>query len=150
MRLAERLDRFQQRHKWAGFPLAVIYKFVDDQGNYLAALIAYYGFLSLFPLLLLLVSILGVVLRGNPELQAQILDSTLRQFPVIGEELGDPQRLGGSTVAVVIGIVASLVAGNLANQEEDGACIGCGMLFVLSLPIAGFAASLLYVWLKRR
>src|SRR3712207_8946604 len=45
-----RSDRFQRRHPAAGFPLAVVYKFVDDQGTYLAALITYYGFLSLFPL----------------------------------------------------------------------------------------------------
>ena len=42
-----------------GFPIAVVYKYVDDQGGYLAALITYYGFLSLFPLLLLLASLLG-------------------------------------------------------------------------------------------
>ena len=79
------LDRFQQRHTWAGFPIAVVYKYADDQGNYLAALITYYGFLSLFPLLLLLSTVLGFALAGNPELQHQILDSTLSQFPVIGE-----------------------------------------------------------------
>ena len=45
------LDRFQQRHPWAGFPFAVVKKFGDDQAGNLAALIAYYGFFSLFPLL---------------------------------------------------------------------------------------------------
>jgi len=40
----------------------VLYKFVDDQGSYLAAQITYYGFLSLFPLLLLLTSVLGLKL----------------------------------------------------------------------------------------
>jgi membrane protein len=53
------VDAYQRRHRWLGFSLAVIYKFGDDQGLYLAALITYYGFLSLFPLLLLLVTILG-------------------------------------------------------------------------------------------
>ena len=52
--LTERFDGFQRRHRWAGFPLAVIYKFTDDQGPFLAALLTYYGFLSLFPLLLLM------------------------------------------------------------------------------------------------
>ena len=60
------LDAYQRRHRRLGFPLAVVYKFTDDQGSYLAALIAYYGFLSLFPLLLLLVTILGFVLQGDP------------------------------------------------------------------------------------
>jgi membrane protein len=106
--LTERLDRFQQRRRWAGFPLAVVYKFTDDQGGYLAALITYYGFLSVFPLLLLLSSVLGFLLQGNPELQQQILDSALRQFPVIGQQLGDPRGLRGSTLAVVIGLAGSL------------------------------------------
>ena len=106
--MTERLDGFQQRHRWAGFPLAVVYKFTDDQGGYLAALITYYGFLSVFPLLLLLSSVLGFLLQGNPDLQQQILDSALAQFPVIGQELGDPKGLRGSTLAVVIGLAGSL------------------------------------------
>ena len=92
----ERLDEFQQRHRWAGLPLAIVYKFHDDQGTYLAALIAYYGFLSLFPLLLLLTSTLGFVLQSHPDLQQRVLDSTLSQFPVIGDQLGDPQGLRGN------------------------------------------------------
>jgi membrane protein len=63
--LTERVDRFQRRHRWAGFPIAVLYKFFDDQGSYLSALIADYGLVSLFPLLLLLTSVLGFVLQGT-------------------------------------------------------------------------------------
>ena len=66
MQVTEWLDGYQRRHRWAGFPVAVIYKFFEDQGPYLAALITYYGFLSLFPLLLLLASVLGFVLAGQP------------------------------------------------------------------------------------
>ena len=80
-RLVEKLDGFQRRRRWAGFPLAVVYKFADDQGSYLAALIAYYGFLSLFPLLLLLVTILGFVLQNDAQLQEQLLDSALAPVP---------------------------------------------------------------------
>jgi membrane protein len=108
MSVTQRLDAFQQRHRWAGFPLAVVYKFAEDQGPYLAALITYYGFLALFPLLLLLASILGFVLEGDPDLQDRILDSTLSQFPVIGDELGDPQGLQGSGVALVVGGLVAL------------------------------------------
>ena len=106
--VTERLDTYQQRHPGVGFPLAVVYKFTDDQGGYLAALITYYGFLSVFPLLLLLSSVLGFVLQEHPHLQQQILESALAQFPVIGQELGSPQGLRGSTTAVVIGLVSSL------------------------------------------
>ena len=103
MSLTERADAFQRRHPVAGFPIGVIYKFGEDQGPYLAALITYYGFLSLFPLLLLLTSVLGFVLDGHPALQQQILDSTLSQFPVIGDELAEPQGLHGSIGAVIVG-----------------------------------------------
>ena len=108
MSLTERVDAFQRRHPVAGFPVGVIYKFGEDQGPYLAALITYYGFLSLFPLLLLLTSVLGFALDGRPELQRQILDSTLSQFPVIGDELTDPQGLQGSIGAIIIGGLVAL------------------------------------------
>ena len=45
MTLVDRVDGFQRRHPVVGFPLGVVYKFLDDQGAYLAALITYYGLL---------------------------------------------------------------------------------------------------------
>lgn len=111
MSLTERVDRFQRRYPASGFPLAVIYKFVDDQGGYLAALIAYYGFISLFPLLLVFTSVLGFVLRDNPELQERIVDSALSQIPVIGDELGKPGQLSGSVSAVTIGVISAIYGG---------------------------------------
>jgi membrane protein len=112
MGLTARLDRFQRRHTWLGFPLAVIYKFVDDQGGYLAALITYYGFVSLFPLLLLLVSVLGFTLEGNPALQQALLGSALQQFPIIGPQL--QQNVGaihGSRTGVILGIIGAVYGG---------------------------------------
>jgi membrane protein len=118
--VTERLDAYQRRHPWAGFPLAVIYKFVDDQGTYLAALITYYGFLSLFPLLLLLTSVLGVLLHNDPQLQERIVESALSQIPVIGTELGDPRALGGGVTAIVIGgLVALYGALGVANATQN-------------------------------
>ncbi|WP_028063723.1 YihY/virulence factor BrkB family protein [Solirubrobacter soli] len=120
-RLVEALDGYQRKRRWLGFPLAVIYKFADDQGSYLAALIAYYGFLSLFPLLLLLVTILGFVLEGDPKLQADLLDSALAQFPVIGSQLRDNVRaLSGSGAGLVVGVLLTIygclgVAGAVQN-----------------------------------
>ena len=108
MGVTDRLDRYQREHSWAGFPIAVIYKFYDDQGSYLAALMTFYGFLSLFPLLLLLASVLGFLLEGDSELQQRILDSTLSQFPIIGDQLQDPTSLRGSAIAVVVGAVTAL------------------------------------------
>ena len=111
MSVADRLDRLQRRRPVLGFPIAVVYKFVDDQGGYLAALITYYAFVSLFPALLLFSVILGIVLMGNPELQQQILNSALGQIPAIGEELGRPERIGGGTVGLTVGILGSLYGG---------------------------------------
>lgn len=107
-RLTQRLDRFQRRRPRAAFPIAVVYKYADDFGGYLAALLAYYAFMSLFPLLLLASSVLGFVLRGDPHLQRSILDSALAQFPVIGEQLRDPARLGGGTVGIIVGALGAL------------------------------------------
>lgn len=105
------LDRLQRRSRVVGFIVAVVYKYIDDQGGYLAALITYYAFVSLFPALLLLTTVLGVVLVGHPDLQEQILQSAVAQFPVIGDQLGQPQGLSGGTVGVVIGIVGALYGG---------------------------------------
>jgi len=108
MGLTDDLDRWQRQHPVAGFPIAVVFKLFDDQGTYLAVLMTYYGFLSLFPMLLLLASILGFVLQNDAHLQQQILHSTLSQFPIIGDQLRQPQGLHGSAVAVVIGGVTAL------------------------------------------
>ena len=108
MSLTDRVDGWQRRHPSLGFPVAVVYKYFDDQGTYLAALMTYYGFLSLFPLLLLFASVLGFVLQGNPDLQREILSSTLSQFPIIGDELREPKGLQGSGVALVVGGITAL------------------------------------------
>lgn len=106
--LVGRLDRFQRRHAVVGFPLAVIYKFADDQGPFLASSLAYYGFVSLFPLLLLLLTITGFVLHGDPGLQAKLLDSALRDVPIIGDQLKDNVRVTGSGLGLVVGVVGTL------------------------------------------
>jgi YihY family inner membrane protein len=93
------------------FPLAVIYKYFEDFGPYLAALIDYYAFVSLFPLLLLLATVLGFVLAGDPGLQHQVLHSALRQFPVVGDQLAEPKQLGGGTLGLIVGILGLLYGG---------------------------------------
>ena len=102
------VDAFQRRHPVVGFPLAVVYKYFDDQGPYLAAALTYYAFIAIFPLMLLGTSILGLFLRGEPQWQEQILDSALSQFPIIGDEIGRPEGLQGSVAGVVVGALAAL------------------------------------------
>lgn len=113
------LDRLQRRRGVLGFPLGVVKKFSDDQAGHLAALMAYYGFFALFPLLLVLVTVLGYVLRDNRDLYHDIVDSAVGQFPVIGSDL-QVDALGGSTVALVLGLAAAFWAGlgiTLAGQR---------------------------------
>ncbi len=128
MSWTERFDGYQRRHRWIGFPIGVTYKFADDQGNYLAALITYYAFLSLFPMLLLSSSVLGFILQGNTDLQNQILDSTLARFPVIGDELRAPEGLQGSGSAVVIGAIVSLYGAlGVAHATQNALNIAWGV-----------------------
>ncbi|WP_440711995.1 YihY/virulence factor BrkB family protein [Gordonia sp. FQ] len=111
MSFVSRIDDFQRRHPKAGYPLAVLYKFFDDQGGYLAALITYYGFVSLFPLLLVFTTVLGMILEHNEGLRDRIVSSVLEQIPVVGEQLSDPSALSGGTVAVIIGLSGALYGG---------------------------------------
>jgi len=104
----DRVDDFQRSHKSVGFPIALFYKYFDDQGPYLAAILTYYAFIAIFPMLLIASSVLGFVLQGNPELQAELLDSALSQFPIVGTQLGRPEGLQGSTSGVIVGSLAAL------------------------------------------
>ena len=113
-------DRVQQRSRVVGFVIAVVYKYADDQGGYLAALITYYAVVATFPRLLLLTTVLGVVLAGHPVLQQQVLHSAMHQFPVIGDQLAQPHQLSGGAVAVVVGIAGALygaMGGGQAVQD---------------------------------
>ena len=106
------IDRWQQARPLTAVPCAVAKKFTDDGASRLAALIAYWSFFSIFPLLLAFASILGFLLDGNPDFQKDVLDSTVAQIPVIGEQLSqDVTSLKGSGVALAIGIVGAVWAG---------------------------------------
>ena len=105
-RIARRLDRFQQRLSWLAYPFAIAKKFDDDQGGNLAALMAYYAFVSLFPLLLVFTTVLEFVLHDYPGLQRTLLHSALVDFPVIGAQLQTP-NLTGNWYALAISLVIS-------------------------------------------
>jgi membrane protein len=105
-----RFDAFQQRHPVLALPLGIVKKFGDDEGGSMVSLIAYRAFFSLFPLLLLMTTILGYVLAGNEELRKEVVNSTLSQFPIIGNQLKGGS-LKGSGVALAVGIVGSVLAG---------------------------------------
>lgn len=77
-----------------------------------AALIAHYGFLSVFPLMLVLTTVLGFVLEDRPDLQEEIIDSALANLPFVGVQIAnDPASLQGSTAVLIFGLAAALWGG---------------------------------------
>jgi membrane protein len=112
MSIVSRTDAYQREHRWAGLSVAVLYKFTDDQGSYLAAQMTYYGFVAAFPLLLLLATILGYALHGNQHLQREVLDSALAQFPVVGGQItANIRSFHGSIPGLVIGMLGCVYGG---------------------------------------
>jgi YihY family inner membrane protein len=118
-RTVRAVDALQQRHAWLAVPVAVWKKFGDDQAGNLAALIAYSALVAVFPLLLLVVTVLDTVLKHNPKLQQQVLNA-LNQYPVIHpllEQIGQLSQTGIALVVAVAGIfIGALgVANSLQN-----------------------------------
>jgi YihY family inner membrane protein len=114
-------DRLQQGHPWLAFPVAVWKKFGDDEAGNLAALIAYYAFVSIFPLLLILVTVLNIVLHDHPALRARLINSALADYPVIGEQIkSNVHSLNQTGVALAIGIILIFLgARGIANAMQN-------------------------------
>jgi YihY family inner membrane protein len=117
-------DRFQQRWPGLAFPVAVWSKFSDDQAGNLAALIAYYAFAAIFPLLLVLVTVLNIFLANNPSLRDTLLNSALSQYPVIGPQIKNSLgSIPGTGLPLVIGIVLLLLgARGVAGAMQNAMC----------------------------
>lgn len=104
-----RIDRWQQRHGPTAFLFAVAKKFGEDRGGSLAALLTYYGFLSIFPLLLVFVTALRIVLRDNVTLQHDLLNSALADFPIVGTQLRkNLHGLSSEGIGLVVGLAVLL------------------------------------------
>jgi YihY family inner membrane protein len=103
------LDAFQQRHRKLGFFYAVIKKYGEDEAGYQAALMAYYGFLSLFPLLLVLSTVVKIFLSSDSGLRRSIIDGATQYFPLIGNDLEKSVHgMGGTGLAIIIGALFTL------------------------------------------
>jgi YihY family inner membrane protein len=116
------LNEFQQSHGFIGFPLAIIRKYGEDRAGHEAALLAYYGFLAIFPLLLALEAVLQLVAYNNPGLQHDFIESATAYFPGIGHNIAanvhNPRH---STVALIIGIILALFgAHGVADALRSG------------------------------
>src|SRR5579859_170593 len=119
-RAVRKLDRLQQRHAWLGYPIAVWKKFGDDQAGNLAALLAYYSFASVLPLLLVFVTVLDIVLHGDPALRERLLESAYGQFPGMSTELkANLHGLGTTGFALVVGLIFTFLgARGVANAAQ--------------------------------
>jgi YihY family inner membrane protein len=95
-----RADAMQQRHIPTAFLFGVIKKFGDDNGGSLVSSLAYSAFVSVFPLLLILVTVLVNIAAGDPSLRNQVIHAATTQFPLIGKQLaGNVQGLKRATAA---------------------------------------------------
>ena len=109
-RLLRAVDEYQQQHAWLAFPVAVWKKFGDDQAGNLAALIAYSALVAIFPLLLLLVTVLDIVLKNNPELKQKVLKAAVDQYPVIGPQLqGSIGHLSQKGIALAVAAIGIFI-----------------------------------------
>jgi len=110
--LLERVDGWQQRRRGVSFLVGVILRYREDRGRQFGALLSYYGFVSLFPLLLVLVTVLGIVLEGDPDLRNRILDSVYARIPVLGAQLRESATsLNSSGVVLLVGLLVALWSG---------------------------------------
>src|SRR6478735_11082569 len=83
----DRIDAWQQRRRGLSFLVATFVRYREDRGRQYGALLSYYGFISLFPLLLVLVTVLGIVLDDHADLRQRILDTVYARIPVVGAQL---------------------------------------------------------------
>lgn len=112
-RAVRRVDAFQQRHTATSFVFGVMKKYGDDNGGPLTVQLTYAMFTTIFPLLLLLVTITAIVLADNPGAHKALLDSTFSQFPIVGKELSNNIHVlqRGSSFGLAVGI-AGLIYGS--------------------------------------
>jgi inner membrane protein YhjD len=121
-RFLARIDYLQRRHRWMALPVAVFKRFGEHAGGRLATAVSYWGFFSIFPLLLVFVTILNIVLQDDEDRREELVDGALGQIPVLGTDLADTQSaLGGSWTTIIIGLLVALWAGlAAANALQTG------------------------------
>ncbi|CAN5630473.1 N/A [soil metagenome] len=107
-----RVMEIRRRSKAGNTLVLAIRNFRTHRTGRNAALVAHYGFLSVFPLLLVFTTILGFVLQSRPQLRDQIIDSAFKRIPIIGEKVGSqPQELKGNVLVLIFGLIVAMWAG---------------------------------------
>ena len=109
-RLIKKFDRFQRSHKITAYIYAVLKKYGEDSGGYQAALLTYYGFLSLFPLLLIATSALQILLHSRPDIQQDIIKYLTQYFPAnLSDQLiSNINNYHGASFAIIVSVLIIL------------------------------------------
>jgi uncharacterized BrkB/YihY/UPF0761 family membrane protein len=112
------VDAWQRRHRWVGVPYAVVKKFGDDNANLVVVALAWYGFTAIFPLLLVVVTIFGLI--GQASIGTGVLH-TLQEFPVVGIDFkaSSNTTLHGSTLGLVVGLVGLIYGAQGVTQTAQ-------------------------------
>jgi YihY family inner membrane protein len=102
-----RIDATQQRFTPTAFVFGVVKKYGDDNGGVLVSNLAYSVFISLFPLLLIMVTILGLVVAGHPSIQKDVTDAVANQIPLLGSTLTSNvhELRRSSTIGLIVGLL---------------------------------------------
>lgn len=117
-----RVRALRARSRRADVAVRTIEGFRRHRSGRNAALISHFGFLSVFPLLLVFTTVLGFVLQSHSTLRDKIINSAMDQLPFVGQQLAtDPSRLHGNAVVLILGLLASLWAGMKAFVAVHGA-----------------------------
>jgi uncharacterized BrkB/YihY/UPF0761 family membrane protein len=133
------LDHWQRRHRAAALAYAVVKKFGDDNANQYVVALGWYGFVAIYPLLLVVITIFGFI--GAASLGHSVV-STLHEFPVVGTEFNpaSSKSLQGSDLGLVIGLVALLYGAQGVTQTVEQAMAGVWHVPQIEMP--GFASRL--------
>jgi YihY family inner membrane protein len=161
-RLLRKADRAQQRFTPSAFVFGVARKYADDNGGVLVANLTHAAFVSLFPLLLVLVTILGLVAAGDSGFRQAVLNAVAGQVPLIGNELtaNVHQLRRSSVIGLAVGLVGLLWGStrlaraglftmgqiwNLPGPARPGhlARLGRALLFLVLLGCAVIVTTLL-------
>jgi YihY family inner membrane protein len=119
-RAIRRVDATQRRYTPTAFVFGVIKKYGDDNGGVLVSNLAYSAFVSMFPLLLVLVTILGLIASVDPSFKADALNAVAGQVPLIGQTLtrNVHQLKRASVIGLIVGVL-SLIWGS-AGLAQSG------------------------------
>ena len=128
-----RFDSYQRRHPALGVPIAVVRKSVEDESINYAAVVAFWAFFSVFPLLLIFVTLLGYLLP--PTLQGEVLGSVAGFIPLLStESIG---RLSGQWWTLVVGILSAMWSGSFVVIATQSAFNSVWMIPYIQRPGLG-------------